>query len=110
MARLVLLQYLDRNKPVSIPKETDNDIALLTKHFFKNFNFTKNVGLTVTFQRFDEEWDEYVDLDEDAVIQHKEKLKVIVSSSLTDGPQATSTPNEVLLYVHVVHACMHSAY
>ncbi len=58
--------------------------------FLKNFNFMKNVGLTITFQHFEEDWNEFVDLDDDAIVQHKDKLKVIVSPSLTDHSRSST--------------------
>ena len=50
------------------------------KHFFK-----KNVKLQITFQHFDPVWEEYVDLEEDAVMHHKDKLKAIVLPKLSDS-------------------------
>ena len=52
--------------------------------------------LVVTFQRFDNEWNEYVDLEEDEVINDKDKLKVVVSPSLSD-----TCSTEDLSEVHV---------
>ena len=67
MTRRVLLSYLDRNKPVIVPQDTESDISFLRKQFLRSFNYSKNVRLVVTFQRFDNEWNEYVDLEEDGV-------------------------------------------
>ena len=61
----------------------------LKDQFLKNFNFSKNVKIQITFLQFDPEWDEYVDLDEDVVLPHKEKLKVVVS------PYLAATTNKI---------------
>ena len=47
--------------------------------FLKSFYFESNVKLQVTFQAFDPEWDDFVDLVEDAVLQRKDKGKVVVT-------------------------------
>ena len=66
MSRKVLLSHLDRNKPVALPPAPEGgDICFLTKKFLESFDYAKNVRLTITFQRFDSEWKEYVDLDKD---------------------------------------------
>ena len=79
----VLVSFLDRNKVVKCPIETDNgDIPYLKKGFRKHFSFEKHIAVDITFQHFDEEWQEYIDLNVDEVIQHKEKLKVVVTSTL----------------------------
>lgn len=91
MARIVLLSYLERNKRISIPEvKIEGDVTYLKGEFLKNFNFSKNVKLTITFQIFDPEWDEYVDLEEDSIINHKDKLKVVVSPCLTDPTSSRS--------------------
>lgn len=50
--------------------------------------------MTITFQIFDPEWDEYVDLEEDSIINHKDKLKVVIkvviSPCLTDPTSSRS--------------------
>ena len=54
----------------------------LKREFRKQFSFEKHVAIDVTFQRFDSEWEEYVDLDDDETVSNKEKLKVVVTSKL----------------------------
>ena len=77
----VLVSFLDRNKVVKCRIESDNgDIPNLKKEFRKHFSFEKHVAVDITLKRFDEEWQEYIDLNDDEVIQHKEKLKVVVTS------------------------------
>ena len=102
MARKVLLSYMERNKPVTIPEEqNDGHVDFLRQEFLKNFYYSKNVRLNVTFQRFDLEWNEYVDLEDDATVHNKDKLKVIVSPCLTDTSKcSTEEPSEVTTITH----------
>ena len=43
------------------------------------------MNLDISFQRFDPDWDDYVDLDEDSVLQEKEKLKAVVTPILVSA-------------------------
>ena len=80
MAKVVLVFHLEKNKKISIPlHKSEWDIEYLRREFLKHFFFEQNVKLQITFQHFDPEWEEYVDLEEDAVVHHKDKLKVIVT-------------------------------
>ena len=56
----------------------------LTNEFFKSFYFESNVKLQVTFQAFDPEWDDFVDLVEDTMLQRKDKVKVVVTPRLSN--------------------------
>lgn len=92
MSKVVLISYLERNKKVTIPGEsTVGDLEYLREEFLKNFNFDRNVKLQITFQQFDPEWNEYVDLEDDAVVCNKDKLKVVVTPCLSDSlPPSTN--------------------
>ena len=96
MERRVLLSYLDRNK-VTIPRDiVGRDISYLREKFLTSFDYTKNVKLRVIFQRYDNEWEMFTDLEEDARIEHKDKLKVVVSPSLADTSMySTADTSEV---------------
>ena len=86
----VLVTYLERNKILKMPVSNKTaDLKFLEEEFRKEFKFDSNVNLLITFQRFDGEWDEYVDLDEDGALVHKDKLKAVVS------PMLTTPPNEI---------------
>ena len=92
MAKVVLVSHLERNKKISIPQhKSEGDMEYLRREFLKHFFFEKNVKLQITFQHFDPEWEEYVDLEEDAVVHHKDKLKAIVTPRLSDSAPTTST-------------------
>ena len=42
------------------------------------------MNLQVTFQKFDKEWEEYVDLESPAVLCHNDKLKAVVTPLLEE--------------------------
>ena len=96
MARDVLVSYLERNKKLSIPEdEASSDIEFLRGEFITHFCFDKNVKLQITFQHYDADWEQYVDLEEDAVVCHKDKLKVIVIPRLSDSFASTANTSMV---------------
>ena len=98
MARQVLVSYLERNKKITIPEFSgDSDIKYLRKEFRANFDYGKNVRLQITFQRYDPEWEEFVDLDEDGEVHHKDKLKAVVSPILSDSSVQNTNSEETEL-------------
>jgi hypothetical protein len=69
---------------VKLPQNIQSsEIQYLEKEFRKQFHFGSNVHVTVVFQRYDSDWNEYIDLDEEAVLNEKDKLKVVVSPTIT---------------------------
>ena len=96
--KAVRVAYLERNKVLKLPVSEANfsELELLETQFRREFLFDQdadNVGLTVTFQRFDPEWEEYIDLELDAEIKHKDKLKAVVTARLVtpiDSSKAVS--------------------
>ena len=86
----ILVSYLGRNKVVDVPMlKEEFDVTLIKKEFRKQFSFVNQVSVEVTLQRFDQDWDEYVDLNSDYEVATREKLKVVVTSKLH-----TPTPTE----------------
>lgn len=91
MEKRVLLSYIDRKKQVIIPPDTVDNMNYLKQEFLSSFNFSKNIKMAVTFQRYDPEWDDFVDLDDCAVIENKDKLKVVVCPLLADVSSCSTT-------------------
>ena len=89
--KTVMVSYLERNKLLKIPDSAESDLKFLTEVFRREFKF----DLVVTFQRFDSEWGEYIDLEVDSSVCHKDKLKVIVTPLLVTP--ATSDYTETAL-------------
>ena len=54
----------------------------LTANFVTSFKFESNVSLDITFQKYDTEWKEYIDLEDGDRICHKDKLKAVVTPLL----------------------------
>ena len=86
----VIYSYLPfhRNKPVVLPEKTGEDIEFLKRKFLECFNYTHNVRIAVTFQRFDAEWEEYIDLEDDT------DKDVVVSPLLTDTSRCSTEDTE----------------
>ena len=93
----VLVSYGERNKVVSIPQSTGkSDLEFLSKEFKTVFSFGDNVNLLLTFQKFDSEWGEYLDLENNSTLFHKDKVNAIVTPILTDDtPLPSVVPSEV---------------
>lgn len=88
--KTVLLSYLEKNKRIVISGEkSESDLRYLNNQFIAQFNFSSNVKLDITFQRFESEWNEYIDLEETDKINDKDKLKVVVTP-LLGGETPTS--------------------
>lgn len=77
MSKSVLMSYQQRNKIVKIPEGVPN-VDYLQEQFMEHFSIDIPVGSSLSFQRFDREWEEYVELDTEAVLGEKERLRVII--------------------------------
>ena len=94
MAKKVLVSYLERKQVFEIPSSVEDDISYLTSEVLKGFTFDMNVNLEVTFQKYDEDWEEYLDVSKDYKVEEKDRLKAVVMPSLTDttvGGQSSSS-------------------
>lgn len=99
MSKTVVLSHAGRNKKVNIPEE-GNHFQYLRNNAIKlfDFKFDSNVKLEVVFQRYDNELSEFIDIEKDEEIndtlQHKDKLKIVVTPTLV---QQDLTVVEVLI-------------
>ena len=84
-ARAVLLSDGKRNKVVKIPPGVNHLTFLrnVVKETFLKVEESHG-GAKVYFQKYDTEWEEWVDVDEDFVAETKDKLKVVTSTLVTD--------------------------
>ena len=95
--RSVLISYLDRNKIIEIPSNTGcSDLEFLAKESKQYFAFGSNVNLRVTFQKYDSDWECFVDLEEGYAVVHKDKLKAVITPLLRDS-SSVATDTEVSL-------------
>ena len=106
----MLVCYMDRKKVLKVQSDQQmSDVSFLELEFRKEFAFEANVNLVVTFQRFDPEWNETVDLDEAAVINNKDKLTALVTPILVTPP--VTSPDESPLEVGIcIDSIAHGSY
>ena len=103
--KTVLVSYCpvtnsERNKIIQIPEECrEGDITYLKRKCREFFAFGNNVSLEMIFQRFDSDWECYIDLEEDSVVFHKEKLKLVVTPSLNDCTASSLCQDELSISV-----------
>ena len=92
--KIMLVSYLERNKKFTLPVEKElSDVEYLKKEFLKAFALNEwSVNLVLSFQIFEKEWDELVEIKDDAVIVDKAKVRAVVMSILGE---TCSTPSQV---------------
>ena len=75
-----------------------SDLEYLREIFLTRFKFESNVVLLdVTFQKFDAEWNEFIDLESGDEACHKDKLKAVVGPNLAqDTPGPSRACSQVL--------------
>lgn len=93
-SKRVLLTYLERNKIIAIPDETEEgDVNYAKKEFQRAFSFEGHA--TVILQKFDQEWDTYIDLEDDDALVDRDKIKVVVMSVFEEKlGSTTETPSD----------------
>ena len=65
MAKCVSISYLEQNKIVNIPeRKEENDVQYMKREFLNIFNLIDDVTVDVSFQKFDMEWDAFIDLED----------------------------------------------
>ena len=81
----VLVTYLERNKVLCIESLNDEeDLKILEGEFRQQFKLESATDLSVTFQRFDADWGEYVELDHSSALHFKDKLKAVTTPTPSD--------------------------
>ena len=71
-------------------------LSHLKTKVLEEFNTAEtNANLQVTFQKYDEDWGEYLDVSKTYRVKDKERLKVVVRTSLTDSADALGGQAEV---------------
>lgn len=85
-SKTILLTYQESRKKVVLPPEKSSDLTYLESTFRKLFHYEKQVNLVISFQRFDPDFGEFVDLEEGEWLHHLDKLNVVVTSTLVTPP------------------------
>lgn len=80
MAKKVLITYSERVKEMIIPPNSGNEIEFLADRFFVEFGVRKSL-CSVTFQRFEKEWNCFVEVNSGSGVIDREKLKAVVEVS-----------------------------
>ena len=82
----VLVSYLERNKVGTIPAETiDGDVSYVVNECRKMFGLGECANVVVVLQKFDSEWDAFVDMEEGDALSNRDKVKVVVMPILDEG-------------------------
>ena len=73
ISRSVLLSYNERNKVFTIPDRKDeSDIQYLESEFRLAFSYHGNVSISISYQTFDADWNDYDELNENSSIFNKD--------------------------------------
>lgn len=68
-----------------------SDIEYFENESRKCFSYEGNVSIAVSFHKFSLEWEDYIELDRDELVNDKDKLKVVVTPWLvTPAPSSKS--------------------
>jgi hypothetical protein len=78
----VMVSYNDLNKIVTL--QSNENLETLKKRCVSLFKFGANVKLDIVFQKYDPDWDAQIDLCDDYLLIHKDKLKMVVQPLLND--------------------------
>ena len=89
------------------PEEGTNELAFLESVFQKLHNF-EQVNVAISFQQYDPDLEEFVDLGEDDELRNLEKLNVVVTPVLVILPEVSQVTTCVFnmpnnYYTNVVH-------
>ena len=93
----VMVSYNDLNKIVTLA--SDETVKMLKEQCVSLFKFGANVKLDIVFQKYDPDWDALIDLCDDDLIMHKDKLKMVVQPLLSDGSSVTEVSEHELKIV-----------
>ena len=93
---------------VKIPDEkNESDLQFLESQFRTLFAYHSNVSITITFHKFNVEWEDYIELTDDDAIENKDKLKVVVTPRIvTPGTASQSDVVSTIVY-NIHHACVY---
>lgn len=77
----VLVTYRQHNKVLCVESlDGEGDVQILEDEFRKEFKLEPATDLSITFQRFDTDWKEFINLDSSSTLYHKDKLMAFTTS------------------------------
>ena len=92
-SKTILLKYQESGKKVVIPAETTNDLDFLESSFRSLYQCElKESNVAITFQRYDEAFDEFIDLETDEEVHHLDKINVIATPTVATSTTEVSWP------------------
>ena len=74
----------DLNKTVILASDDSNTVKMLKEQCVSLFKFGANVKLDIVFQNYDPDWDALIDLCDNDLLMHKDKLRMVVQPLLND--------------------------
>ena len=93
MPRKVLLTYMDVNKGLILPDDTEIcDIDHLKLECIKAFSLDSQ-NCKIIFQKYDKDWQEFLFVEEDEILADKTKLKVTVLPTLSANQSTKISQN-----------------
>ena len=87
-----MVSYNELNKVIKLAG--DSTVKLLKEECVSLFKFGVNIKLDLVFQRYDPEWDAFVDLFDDEILKHKDKFKMVVQPLLRDAESSVYDVSE----------------
>ena len=104
MSKTVLVSFKERNKVLRVSTSTnEQEIACLKEQFFHAFNETITEGQLIVFQRYDSEWDSFVDLEEHDTVENRDKLKAVIIEKTGSSINTGSVVNTETSASHLAH-------
>lgn len=77
----VLVNYLQHNKVLCVESvDGEEDLKILEDEFRKEFKLESATDLSITFQRFDTGWKEFINLNSSSTLYHKDKLRAFTTA------------------------------
>ena len=96
MNKTVLVSFKERNKVLRISYTNEGGVlACLKEQFCRAFNETISEEELITFQRFDSEWDSFIDLEECDTVNDRDKLRVVVTTRTNCGRGTVNTGSNI---------------
>ena len=91
--KAVMVSYLERNRIVKIPDDCGDgkELEYLEEEFRKKFSYQGNLSISISFHKFDPDWEDYVEVEDGTIIENKDKLKVVVVPQIISPHQSAES-------------------
>ena len=91
------LSLMGKGIVISIPEsKRGNDLNYLSQEFKKVFSFGDKCQPAINFQKFDNDWCEHLDLEENCSLSNKDKIKAVVTRILRDDTPLPSMAGTIM--------------